>query len=627
MTIKNSSPLDDNHKKNNNRQISKIDHSEKRFNQVYDIPIAILIILIPIEAILAAFVLFFIPGEYHSSSALGLSANRIIMISVLLLIALVFGGFLWIGYKKPLGRYNIAHWYKFLKENNPCNQMVLWISSICLISIATSFWSVWIFFPQFHVLLIRLAPLLTFLFLAVLQVMIIALYLQPNNGIRKWVVNILVIILGLFVLVLFVNISFDFSNQVNHAPTQGASDQLAYMNILINMQDSQYPFIGDGNRMPLFLWIQTIFYRADDSYDAAFHLAKTVNILLSAILLVFLFIIFYFSWHSIFYAFVVTMMAAFSIFIFKAAYFTCENLFYFLSFVSFICMVKMFRRPSSPLAILTGILTGLTFLTKASVLPALMIFIATGTAGILWEVYQSKEKNQHVKTSQITQWVFWGVLVVVVFFVIILPFGIQNRIVFGGFFRNVNTNIVMWMDSWKDYKELVIQYSNLRQLLDDAPVGPASYLKTHTFGQIADRLLNGIGWQMHLVSKPYNQFSYPLLLLFILFLGGIWGIKDYRHFIAKRKGEVLFSVCYFVGYFLLFSWYTAIDKGPRFVMGLYLPFYYAVFSVLTKQKWALKPVYHSFRALDFISLGLMVLVLVDSYQLLSFQFLLREYGY
>ena len=159
MTIKNSSPLDDDHKKNNNRQISKIDRSEKRFNQVYDIPVAILIILIPIEAILAAFALFFIPGEYHLSSVLGLSANRIIMIIVLLLIALAFGGFVWIGNKKPLGRYNFAHWYNLLKENNPYSQTVLWISSICLISIATSFWSVWIFFPQFHAFLIRLVPL------------------------------------------------------------------------------------------------------------------------------------------------------------------------------------------------------------------------------------------------------------------------------------------------------------------------------------------------------------------------------------------------------------------------------------------------------------------------------------
>jgi hypothetical protein len=591
----------------------------------YKVVIYILFLLIPLEAIIAALALIVMPKEGGQSSLLGFSPIRLSMIAFLGGIAIILCVLFFIAWKRPYQWLDFERVFLFLQGRPELTGLVKWFSALAVILLFSAFAIILIFYPSYSPIVLRFIPFGGFIILTCLEIMLIILMSYPVDQLIKWIGSLILGLVMVVSLLLFLQGAFSFSLKVNHTPSEGASDQLAYMNILKKMHDNHSYLVGDFSRQPLLPFIESFFYKPTNSYDETFLLAKTVNIYISLVALIGFFILFYKAYRSLFSAVNLMLIAVFGIYIFKAAYFTVENLFYFLMFASFFCMVEMFLRPTKWMAVLTGITTGLAYLAKASALPALVCF------GVIWifclglKIWRGEDKTED-KNVIYRAFLLVGI-VVVIFFLVVLPVGMQNIHEYGGFFRNVNSDIVMWFDSWGDYKQFSAQHPDLLHLPADIQPGLSWYMKTHTLQQILDRFIEGIGWQLALVAQPFNLFSYPIILLLIMGITCLFRFNLFKQYIIKYWPLVVFSVCYFLGYMTLFEWYTAIDKGPRFVMGLFLPAMYLAYLVFLKMEVTIKPIWRFIRVRDLVNLALLCLVCIDAYNTLTVYLYTREFGF
>ena len=151
-------------------------------------------------------------------------------------------------------------------------------------------------------------------------------------------------------------------------------DQAAYLEYAKQMRLSGYAFEGDRNRMPLYPFLLSLIYR-DGMDDAQFlEKARTFNINLTIVLLLGLFWIFR-KFFPPFYSVALLATAAFGLYIYRARVVHVEPLFYFIGFAMFLLLVRMLVAPGFVLAIAAGVISGLAYLTKASALAALPIWI------------------------------------------------------------------------------------------------------------------------------------------------------------------------------------------------------------------------------------------------------------
>jgi hypothetical protein len=85
--------------------------------------------------------------------------------------------------------------------------------------------------------------------------------------------------------------------------------------------------------------------------------------------------------------------------------------------------------------------------------------------------------------------------------------------------------------------------------------------------------------------------------------------------------------CFFLGYLSIFGWYTAMDIGPRFVMGVLTPLMFVTFRAMLKLEASFPPIWHGLRIHHAINLFLLALVLVDACHTVSGYMFTREFGY
>ena len=225
-----------------------------------------------------------------------------------------------------------------------------------------------------------------------------------------------------------------------------STDQDAYMAYTRSLYKSNYTFIGGRNRMPVYPSLQSLFYRPDMTDEAFFTRGKYINLVLSLGLLAGLAFVFrqFFSW---FHSLNLLLIVAFTVFIFKAGYFQAELLFYFVNFCLFLLMWRFLQRKSWRLAILTGIVAGLAHLTKASILPGLVIFIVLAGVKRGWVTLRSRHSSEDAIPTKFIHSPLFGVLLVGAFFLItVFPYINTSKRVFGHYFYNVTTTfyILCW---------------------------------------------------------------------------------------------------------------------------------------------------------------------------------------
>jgi hypothetical protein len=396
------------------------------------------------------------------------------------------------------------------------------------------------------------------------------------------------------------------------------SDQSAYMGFARSMRESNYRYMGDWNRMPLYPALQSLLYRTGMSDEVFFVRGKWLNVILSIVVLASIYAVsrHYLAWHA---ATNLLLIAAFTLFVVKAPYFQSELLFYGLNFLAFVMTIEMLRRPTWRRALLTGTFWGLGHLVKASVLSgvALFMFWATLQALRTWRcrVHAGEADAHRVLLRPLLCIALAGV----VFLAVIYPYISVSKRVFGHYFYNVNSTFYMWYDSWAEAKEGTRAYGD-RLGWPDMPADQIpslrKYVREHSARQMLERIVTG-ATRMLKDAAHTPKFAYGYFLYLVLFslAGLVAALVTWRETWAsfqRRPFLALYLISYFVAYALLYAWFMPIGRGNRFALGQFVPLLFVLSWFLAQpgiQELRIRVGNHGIRSVDLFH-GLVSLALI-----------------
>lgn len=350
-------------------------------------------------------------------------------------------------------------------------------------------------------------------------------------------------------------------------PSMG--DQGAYLGYARHQYESNYKVIEDRNRMPIFPFLLSRIYEPGLSEVQFLRRAQAFNVNLSILLLFLLFLIFrrfFPPWHAV----ALLMGTAFCVFMYRAINAQAEALFYFVSFCAFVLLLRMFITPRWWLAALGGATMGLAHLTKASVLPAVVVWIVVILAQIIWIF------RKHGRDRWGDAWRRAAMLLVVIctFVAVIFPYIQTSKRIYGQYFYNVNSTFVMWCDSSTEGWNFLHAHGDKdqwRSLPPEQLPSPSKYWREHSVGQIAQRLMRG-SW--NLVTQNAMAIGYWKFMAAFVITGAVLVARRRertRQLLAENPFAVAFCVLFFCAYFVLYAWYQAIVSDTRFILSIFLP--------------------------------------------------------
>jgi len=335
-----------------------------------------------------------------------------------------------------------------------------------------------------------------------------------------------------------------------------------------------------------------VFYHPEMSRLEFFRRSQQVNIYLSLILLIGVFLItrkFIPTGQSV----MLTLIAAVSLFVYRAGYVQPELLFYFLNYVSFILMGWMLVKPSLWLAAATGLALALAYLAKASILPALALFLVVYIVQqfSIWKKERVLKHDSNASTN-VNQGLMRHrtssvVLMVLVFLALLSPYLLENKRLFGSYFYNVNTTFYAWYDSWDQAAEGTKSHGDAKGWPDMSPdqiPSMGKYLREHTPQQIYRRIIGGVQREFVFLRKPYGRFNYPAIYSFVLLVFCLLNIRLSLKLSRRYFFLLIFTLAYFAGYMLAFAWFAPIANFyvGRFIYALYLPYLFSLFVALNQ---------------------------------------------
>jgi hypothetical protein len=354
---------------------------------------------------------------------------------------------------------------------------------------------------------------------------------------------------------------------------------------------------------------------------------KYFSIVLSLLLLAGFFFIFkkFFSWL---YTLNLMLITAFTVSIFMAAYFHAELTFYFMNFCAFLLMCKLLDSPSWKLGLLTGVVLGVAYLTKASILLGLGLFLLFSLARAVHMLYvwlTSKALVSDLRYSRraLIHQALSVTLVVVVFLGTVYPYISTSKKYFGRYFYNVNTTFYMWYDSWEEAKQGTKAHEDRKGWPDMPPdqiPSLSKYLREHTAQQIVDRIVNGLRRLNERSAESYGYYKY-VLIYFAFFL--IMVILNRHHnveMVLKYPFLLLFCLSYFILYLLSYAWFTPIGGAPRLVLALFLPFMFAISYAICAQPTRylpIRPFGVRIKLLDAFNVLVLLIFSVDIYFIMT----------
>lgn len=348
------------------------------------------------------------------------------------------------------------------------------------------------------------------------------------------------------------------------------TDQKAYMNYAKNLARTNFQFIGGRNRMPAYPALMALFYRSGMTDAAFFERGKQVGIGLGLIGLVVVFWVLSRVAGPV-DALAGTLVAMFTLFVYKTPYFQAEILYYTIGFILFYFLVALVKTPGFTTAVFSGLAAGAGFLTKASVLPAVVLAAAVLLAGGLADLAGRTEPGNG-------RWFggyrfFCAAVLGVIFLTVIFPYIQNSRERFGTYFYNVNTTFYMWYDSWEEVKKGTRAHGD-RQGWPDLPPDQIpsfrKYVDTHSLPEMVSRLSSGIV-TVGKRARPYTDILLVYGFLVLLLAGQNRAVLQQSFCRRKYLAVFLFISGYFISYVLLYAWYVPIASGSRFVLTLYLP--------------------------------------------------------
>jgi hypothetical protein len=407
-----------------------------------------------------------------------------------------------------------------------------------------------------------------------------------------------------------------------------AFDQDAYMDFTRRVRESGFSYTGDRNRMPLYPTLQALFHRVGAGDEALFRQGKYVNLILSLILLAGLALLFRRTFGPL-HTLNLTLIAGFTVFIFRAGWFQAELLFYFLYFCLFLLLWRLLERPSLLMALLAGLAAALAYLTKASIVPGLAVFAICAAAQVAWLLLQRRPgaAPAAVKGSDTPKspWLAAAVvpLVLAVFLLAMSPYLNESKRVFGQYFYNVNSTFYVWYDTWEQAKAGTRAHGD-REGWPDMPADQipslSKYLREHSPRQIADRFLHGAQEVTRNVARSYGYAKYVLIYAAALIAAIVWQRRRAAELVRRHAFLIAFLVLYFAGYSLLYAWYSSIAAGNRLVLAQFIPLLFTLSMGLQSLLRGVKV--HAGRPLDAltgVNLLVLAVLVVDIALVLAFR--------
>ncbi len=341
------------------------------------------------------------------------------------------------------------------------------------------------------------------------------------------------------------------------------------------MHDTEFKYPGDGNRMPIYPIILSFFFRPNLPLEHFFALGKYINFVLSIIALIGIFLIFGY-YLPLAQALALVGVTAFTVYLFRASYLHPDQLYYFLSFVAFILMAKMLLKPTVLLAAACGLVAALAHLTKASMLLGFALFVVFFCLRMAYHFFVSVKSDEQIPKSR-NRFVYnlacMGVALLA-FFAVLYPQISSNKRVFGRYFYNVNTTFYMWYDSWDEVKRGTRAHGDREgwpKMPPDQIPGPVKYWQEHTWREIGYRFLFGGAFTLLEATTSSGWFKYFLILPVVAVIGILTNRRTALQHVREDFWLVSFVLCYFVVYYLSYSWYGVIAADSRFVLSLFLP--------------------------------------------------------
>jgi hypothetical protein len=197
------------------------------------------------------------------------------------------------------------------------------------------------------------------------------------------------------------------------------------------------------------------------------------------------------------------------------------------------------RSGGAAAGIVTGLLLGLGYLTKASAATILIAWIPV----ILYALAKHRVslRSRPVRSAGIA---------CIGFAVVVLPYLIWNRVTTGAFFRDLDLRGAFWLDSGRDF-----------WIPHDTLPSAVGYLETHSLFDILSRLFGGLWHQAwNLVDLSATTFpggeAVGVLILGLALVGLA---------VETSPGWRAFQIVFLALVLLLAGWYATIDVTPRFI--------------------------------------------------------------
>lgn len=360
-----------------------------------------------------------------------------------------------------------------------------------------------------------------------------------------------------------------------------ANDQGAYMGFAIQAYQTNFNYTGGRNRMPLYPFIQALFYSPDLDKQAFFEQGKTLNVALSILCLTVLSVAF-FSKFSKLYALYAILVIGFLVFAIKAPYFQTEILFYTLFGLAFIFSVEALSSPRWYKSLALGLCFALAHLSKASALPGLAIYMLSCLVLIL-----SRLATRGISGIDLMPCFQQSLLPLLTFVALLFPYIQESKERYGAYLYNVNTTFYVWYDSWEEAKAGTRSAGDRRawpDLPDNEIPSLSKYLDEHSNEQIIDRFRNGLqrmiafGCYLHRSKHRFGYCSQVGLNLIVLALSlALIAIRSQLHRLGRRLHVLCFIILFHLFYALAYAWYMPIiGNGPRTILSLMIPLLWTV---------------------------------------------------
>jgi hypothetical protein len=314
-------------------------------------------------------------------------------------------------------------------------------------------------------------------------------------------------------------------------------------------------FTGTRNRMPL--------YQHNLTDEDFFQLGKRINIILTIILLILtcLIVKVHLPLHA---AINVALVTAIGVWINIAGSFEPEILYYFLAFAAFILMSRSIHDPNVVIMLVTGAIVAFAFLTKASIIPSIPLFIA---CFLLFDL------RSYRKPASLLKRVVLLISFLAAFAAIAGPYLLQSERKYGSYFYNVN-QFYFWCDSWGEAKKFSHDYGDRYSAVSSSDPNVPSlrkYFREHSYESTFQRLGEGFLQEANVFFMESGGSKY------LIWFSGVLLVCSYKFpaLLVRRCGKywpiIIFTSIYFVEYILLYSWFARVNQAPRFCFSLFLP--------------------------------------------------------